>query len=82
MDALPLSKGPSLEQALRQPKRWRAIYRGIQILCLLMVISGGFGGYLEDRIMQAKVDELIEQKWCGRQISRVEESASSSINRI
>lgn len=61
MDALPLSKGPSLEQALQQPKRWRAIYRGIQILCLLMVISGGFSGYLEDRTMQNRVDELIEQ---------------------
>lgn len=59
LSVLPISRKPSLDQALRRPKRWRVIYRVIQILSLVLLISGVYIGERDEMARQAKVDELI-----------------------
>ncbi len=39
LDVLPLAKRPSIEEALRRPKRWRVVYRSIQILTFVCFVS-------------------------------------------
>lgn len=59
LDVLPISKRPSIDGALRRPKRWRVIYRSIQILSLILFIAFIYSVDHEEKARQAKVDELI-----------------------
>lgn len=59
LSVLPISKKPSVDQALRRPKSWRVIYRVVQILSLALLISGVYIGERDEMARQAKVDELI-----------------------
>ena len=58
---LPLSRRPTEAAALRRPRRWRRIYRTMQIMSVVM-IAGAFGSqYWESKSNQARIDELIER---------------------
>jgi hypothetical protein len=61
LDVLPVVKTPSVEAALRRPTRWRAIYRGIQVVSLVFIVSSYYAERYEVKVRQAKVDELIKK---------------------
>jgi hypothetical protein len=54
-------RNPSLQEALRRPRRWWAVYRSIQVVALILLGVGVIALNREEKERQSTVDELIAQ---------------------
>jgi hypothetical protein len=59
LDLPSFGKQPTFEEAIRRPKRWRLIYRGIQAVSLLLLVGVFYMINREESDRQAAVNTLI-----------------------